>query len=431
MEIQTKESGTELDLYRNLEWNKDVLRKTLFPLIKQYFEFLGEKELKEIVDIRLSIEQKAAKGGRSKLNRLEVADLREEEGRPGAEVFYIKQFSKNGSNKDISKREKRRFFGLMSPEEDPYEIEKAVLTLTTGYMPPKEYKAFMNRKLQVFPFLLSMYSPDFNERRQLLLQQIRHQSLEEKVDEEKSLCCSDIADAIYPLIILHDEMPKVLKRTAQDLGLVRVGKERYMKGLIDYLQIITNIKKLKDGEIEILKEKFCKIAKSLIDPKHEDIMITTIQRDGYPGHNLFVSNVDAGAVSYGHRGLHLGCLFGHPSVFNKFEDHEQVMENLIKRYFEIRKIFLKSDIDGEISNNSDLSIKQELLNATYAGAIFGNLRMAAAQIHYEGDWEITPYLEATKKQLGHFGYEGRKLEAELAGFPIFADHEYFRNLHGV
>ena len=400
-------------MYEQLGWDEESLKSSLHHLISRYLQKRYRRKLKSIEEITISSEEARGhrQGTKSSAYELEIKFIQEGKRLSDVETFFIKQY--NGKSNDMTNIEGRRFFLLLPPEENPYETEKAVLTFTTTYMPPAIYRDLLpDHELQAFPMLLSINSKAFGKRRSLLLQAIKEETLEDRVSESNMSGLSTILNALNPVVLLHEVMPRRMKESElellknnESLDLKRIENGNYFVGsVIQYLEII-NEREISGTQKEGLTRGIKEIADKLINPTNKDFMITTIQKDGFPFHNMFISLVDAGGVVYGHRAFHLGCLLGHPSVYGRLWDPKENLNKTISAY--LSKCRIAGNGSGYLLSGGR-ELEKELLDATYAAAIFGNLKVAAGIIHHRSGESIKPYLNTAEDQLKYFGDRGKK-----------------------
>ena len=446
-----------------LKWiSKGELIEALKPLISKYFHMTGKLPIEDIEDINLERHERRRDNTKSNIYELTAWIRRYDEAVPTAELFFLKKYREDASSLsdlkiEIESEEKKTDFLNISKSplinlfklplnalrkvidiaypEDAYEIEKAILTISTKNIPLDDY-SFSNRKIQLFPQLLSIEGSaarEFDLRKILLLEKIGKKSLEERFLEKEHADWRCVVPALNPMVLLHERLPKYKDEIdslidpggKRKIKLERFDKDYYLRKFARYVLILANkdaflSKKMDMFSTEIneenTKKAFSLIAEQLIMPKYEE-MITFIQKDGYPWHNMIESLVDAGGVVYGHRAFHLGTIVGYPTVFLKLEDRENAIKEITKSYIERWAVF-----NPDIKEYGEKTLLNELISVVYASAIYSNLRLAAGRlILNNGNGSLEQLFKTTKEQIGYFGDKGKPLLNELQKYNILEE----------
>ncbi|OYT41884.1 hypothetical protein B6U80_00520 [Candidatus Pacearchaeota archaeon ex4484_26] len=482
MDLQNEEQQQEY--LHSLGWeNKEAFIIELNEILSKYFESTKGKKLKKVTNIHLSKKARTiseVKSTKSETYKLIVEVLREGEGSTRNQLFFIKKYldwardtSKVKPTNEFKEFLKKLpflhyFVGTpdlpgMTPTKDIYNLEKALLDVTTEkgkeIRKSVEKHIHLDEKIQIFPALISKDSKEFDERNILLLQLIYKNSLEEKLLTDQKVDWREITHFLFPILALHQELPKYEKEInlrlnpngKSHLKLERIGKKYYLDHFLLYLDIIKNkdnlianntFEELPPSSKQELKELFLNIAKPLLEPKYPQ-MITLIQKDGYPWHTTPICLFDAGGIVYGHRGFHLGSLLGNPRVYFNLENRDVAIKELAKTYREKWISF-----DPSIKEISRDSLINEFLSVNYMGAIQDNLKFVAGKIVEiakkanearsigktyntpESDEKvIKEYLKATSDQLEYFGDNGKNLSAKLQGLNILTGTPEYNNAY--
>ncbi|MBU2496794.1 MAG: hypothetical protein KJ767_01935 [Nanoarchaeota archaeon] len=457
----TNQALEERILRDELKWiSKGELIGALKPLISNYFFTKGKLPIEEVEDITLERHERRRDNTKSNIYELTAWIRRYDEAVPTPELFFLKKYRDDASSisdpkieTDIEEKKSglldfsksplinlfklplnalRKVIDIDSPEEG-YEIEKAILTVATKNIPLDDY-SFANRpKIQLFPQLLSIGGTAANEfdlRKILLLEKIGKKSLEERFLEKEHADWRCVVPALNPVILLHQKLPQYEDEIYSLLHpngkrkqrIERFDKDYYLRKFSKYVSILANkdaflSKKTdiysKEIDEENTKKAFNLIAESLMEPKNPK-MVTFIQKDGYPWHNMIESLVDAGGVVHGHRAFHLGTLIGHPSIFLKLEDRERAIKEITKSYIERWALF-----DPSIKEYGERELLDELSSVIYSSAIYSNLRLAAGRlILNNGNGSIKPLFRTVKEQIDYFGDKGKPLLKELQKYGI-------------
>lgn len=119
------------------------------------------------------------------------------------------------------------------------------------------------------------------------------------------------------------------------------------------------------------KNEFLDLAKKYLTA--EDLQ-ALVQHDGYPWHVTRERLIDPGDIKIGSVAIHLGCMLGHPSVFEKLSgDKEKSIEDIIDRY---------------CIYTNQMHKKERIKNGFYVGAAYGNLRLTLGEFFNKKEKEI-------------------------------------------
>ena len=220
----------------------------------------------------------------------------------------------------------------------------------------------------------------------LYLEGINWKTLDERIKDEKESKLLPIIASFDTLEKHFNNLPKYknkINRALAHEGLaLKKLTEDYYKEKLD--KVLSTLDSHLDSQFkENLKNKYSDIATLLSD----ETFYTIASRDAYPRHNMVERLIDAAGICECSKALHLGCTFGHPSVYDQLSTFQNGLPSLLKYFSE--KIDIKEN-DFE-----------KFLKATYAGAVFGNLRLAAGyhSSSLSGIKEFKEDIETAREQL--------------------------------
>ncbi len=405
-------------LYDRINWNYEGLKDSLTNLMSRYFYLRGKSSVKSIEEIiLLPCDENFDNGTKSTIYKLLVDFVHEWKRLPERETFIIKQHLEH-SNDMTTISNGRNLIPFFPSEENQYSVEKPILAFATKHMRPQIYDFLSeNTELQVFPLLLSGKGGAFDKRRLLLLQAIHEETLEERFSTSSAPGKTQLVEALNPVVLLHQGFNFFVNKYRKlpgerlDVKLDRIENGNYFANhVVRYLEILSESAFSKDMRARVI-EGFNEFASDLINPPNKDFMITTIQKDGYPFHNMFISLVDAGGVAYGPRTLHLGNLVGYPSIYDRLVDPVGSMEKVLMGYMSKCRLAQRHFEPHSNPLPSGDAFEEHMLNASIAAAIFGNLKLAAGYRYHKNKASIRPFLDTAERQLDYFGEKGKQFRA--------------------
>ena len=265
--------------------------------------------------------------------------------------------------------EKRKCEFILKKYNDQltFEKEKTVLVeadKSVGFFP---YAFTENKAIGIFPKPLSHNYNYFNEKNLILMDSILSFTLEKRMEdaERESIYWGEIKSALDPIVLLHDLLPYRRKDIKE--GAEVISHRKYIRNSLRGIEILKEYLMLSNNDKMNLQEDLLEMDSYLSKEKN----ITTIQKEGYPWHNMFRSLVSAN-IGKGNRALHLGYLFGHPSVYNKLKNVGDAIKNLCEEY-QWRREKLAEQEGSSFDKDIDTST---LERDFYIGAIIGNLNAA-------------------------------------------------------
>jgi len=436
--------GNQSNLLDMISWNENDLKDALLANISDFLLQKGErqKKVKSIDDVEISVGNKRNFTGTKSSNyHITVEFTREGRRLSEVETFFLKQYNE-GSTKTILGvpviPHNGKLLGIhipyLKPAEEVSELERerAIFKFTGKYIGPKVHPDLTSlNPTQIFPRILRDKSGAFKKRRQILLETIREETLEEKVAREGVAGLSTLSESLNPVVLLHELLPAQIARhkdyggSELDQIIKRIDdRDVFTNSTLKYLELLSgeHIGGARRCELEkVTSELFYPLA----NPSDKNFFITTIQKDGYPFHNMFVSLIDGGSVVYGHRALHLGCLLGHPGIYNKLpvildnladtsgervaSRKKENLSRLISSYLSKCRLLVSAEgLDRNVPDKKEIT--EEFFKTTLLGGVFGNCRIAARirSSKHHSDESVVPYLNAIEDQLKYFGETGER-----------------------
>ena len=437
--------GNQLNLFNRINWNDSDLKDALLANISDFLLQKGERQrgVRSIDDVKISAGNKRNFTGTKSSNyHITVEFTREGRRESEVETFFLKQYNEGNGVPRIFGMPvipgNGKFLGLpilpyLVPDEDKeLERERAIFKFTGKYVGSRVYPDLTSlNQTQIFPRILRDKSGAFKKRRQLLLELIREETLEEKVSREGIAGLSTLSESLNPVVLLHEMLPAKIAKykdyggSELDQIIKRIDdRDVFTPSILKYLELLGG-KHISGTQKYELEKVTSELISPLANPSDKNFFITTIQKDGYPFHNMFVSLIDGGSVVYGHRALHLGCLLGHPGIYNKLpvildnladtsgervaSRKKENLSRLISSYLSKCRLLVSAEgLDRNVPDKKEIT--EEFFKTTLLGGVFGNCRIAARirSSKHHSDESVVPYLNAIEDQLKYFGETGER-----------------------
>lgn len=188
----------------------------------------------------------------------------------------------------------------------------------------------------------------------------------------------------------NDELRKLGGNTDEEFKLKKLDKKYYDEKMLKYSSRLENYLSPE------LKNKIAQKKDRLIELLTDETFYGIGSRDAYPWHNLQKFLIDAAGLCECSMGLHLGCTIGHPSIYDNLPEGDKSFQFLTRMFMQ------KYNETGRPDEHNPMSEEGKFAMTTYAGASFGNFRLASGlYLAYGNKYKqsIDENLNAASRQL--------------------------------
>ena len=154
-------------------------------------------------------------------------------------------------------------------------------------------------------------------------------------DRNEKIEDASLIHFLDPVIALHSSEKKYVSEIEQRLSELSKDSDVKVSALEkltseDYTSKVLNYCGVKNPEFKgLLQEKFNGLFQKYF--MNENLQ-ALVQHDGYPWNITGERMIDPGDMKFGPRVMHLGCLLGHPSVFNRIRNRVKGIDRILEYY---------------------------------------------------------------------------------------------------
>ena len=403
---QQSKQEPEQRIEESLEINKSKLKEHLLEILKPSIDKDKQGELAS-AHVETFDFFKKGRINKSDCYRMIVTENFKERAKQETNVYILKKY--DSPKKDEYSQNDESQQKAESSKKAPSEIEKQILGISNVIGSRKYWFTGTEKEFRIFEYAFSPKYKEADFENLLLLKYINDPSenLEDQIKLKQKVSSLDIVEALNPINLLHDYIPSrhYIDKKEPNGKEIGIGtKEEVLEKRLDipdfdYSGYLKNVEAgiytlfdADDSKKKSAYESLEKVSNSFMC--NEDFK-TTIQSEGYPHHDFITTLVDASNVCRGPRALHLGCLIGHPAVFNRLDNQKEAIPDLIKGYL-WRRDRLKEEF--KLHTYIQPIDKDFLESSVYIGAILGNLYMCSKLDDILED-EKNEFKEAIKNQI--------------------------------
>jgi len=290
-------------------------------------------------------------------------------------LFFIRKY----------KNDLEKFDMNLNWEASRYIPEQDLTSEEEGYY----FTGLPKQRRKIYPFLKFF---GFDEEKKISIAEFIKDNPLDVILEKEQLNVWLLAAALDPLVLLMDHLQRYESKLKNLQELKVLTLEDYTKNFCSMLDFYN----LSEGEKETVKGRFKELANNYL--LNEELE-TIIQYEGYPWHND-TTHLLHGKFCRGSRGLQFGCLFGHPSVFNKIGRPEQsIYFLLVETYEDFKRPWLNAQFRTALPK-----LDHNLLEKSfYVGAITGNANLLVEYADYINGKERNELENTIKDQLKILG----------------------------
>ncbi len=296
---------------------------------------------------------------------------------------YIPGVIRTSEDKDTTKHE--------------FKIERAILDL--------DINAGSNGgKVRIYPEFYSGDAPECDEKMVIIREFIPGENLEQIAERQISsggikwegvIGTPVISDSIYPIALLHAQTPKIAA-ALKERGLLGeyeapdevepefISHDRSRR-FLKYIKILLRGmgKRLEERDEDRIKDSFYHLDRQLVS-RADLLSIIDAELDVFTQHAMLKRIPDAGGVEVGGIVRDL-ALYSAPVFSSLWGSPEKMPEKVIDTYLNIKRQFEESLRYPQ----KDFG-KEELALGLLFASVTGNVRKAAAVVHYDGRDEGYP-----------------------------------------
>jgi hypothetical protein len=229
-------------------------------------------------------------------------------------------------------------------------------------------------------------------------------------------------------VFLHDRVPSYDTKVPKlkEIMAKSMTMREYAKSFSTIVQASAVLTREEKAEVS---GSFESVARACLLQKD---METLIQYDGRPWHIDTDCFLDIGTLRKGARGMHLGALFGHPSIFNSMENLEDTLKILlVDTYDKFKRYELGIQFPSAALGSYRPFDEDVLKNSFYAGAVCANTNLIVEQaprLSREEAGELEAVIAVQMKMLRKAKVPGASEICKLLESKPMSSWNYIENL---